>query len=72
MPLFGYICESCEQEHELLVRSDALPDCPDCGSAQMVKLMSAFAPKASNRMESTPSSCGATVCCGMRNGCGMN
>ncbi|HRK34616.1 MAG TPA: zinc ribbon domain-containing protein [Candidatus Hydrogenedentes bacterium] len=72
MPLFGYVCESCEHEHELLVRSDAHPECPDCGSAKMVKLMSAFAPQGSRRAENVPSSCGAQMCCGMRGGCGMN
>ena len=45
MPLFGFVCDECQHEHELLIRADAKPDCPDCGSAHMTKLMSAFAPQ---------------------------
>ncbi|MCC6797736.1 MAG: zinc ribbon domain-containing protein [Candidatus Hydrogenedentes bacterium] len=71
MPLFGFVCESCQHEHELLIRADAKPDCPDCGSGKMTKLMSAFAPQTARAAEPAMS-CGAQACCGMRGGCGMN
>ena len=71
MPLFGFVCEKCHHEHELLVRADAKPVCPDCGSKQMTKLMSAFAPQTARAAE-PPSPCAAASCCRMPGGCAMN
>lgn len=71
MPLFGFVCEDCEREHELLVRADAKPTCPDCGSSRMAKQLSAFAPQKSRAAEPAMS-CGAPSCCRMPGGCSMN
>ena len=71
MPLFGFVCEDCSHEHELLVKADAKPECPDCGSRRMAKQMSAFAPQTSRAAEPAPR-CAAASCCGMAGSCGMN
>ncbi|MBM82002.1 MAG: FmdB family transcriptional regulator [Planctomycetaceae bacterium] len=42
MPIFEYQCQSCESEFELLIRSrESQPACPDCGSDELDKLISA-------------------------------
>ena len=41
MPLFEFVCESCSQESELLVRNSETPACPECGSKKLNKLLSA-------------------------------
>jgi putative FmdB family regulatory protein len=44
MPLFDFACRVCDKTSELLLRGDAAPVCPHCGSTAMTKLMSAIAP----------------------------
>lgn len=41
MPLFEYACSKCDTEFELLIRGEDKPECPDCGSRKLDKLMSA-------------------------------
>jgi putative FmdB family regulatory protein len=44
MPIFDYKCQACGQVFELLTRSsgeDGSPACPDCGSRNLEKLVSA-------------------------------
>ena len=43
MPIYEYICEACEQNHEALQKmSDApLTDCPQCGEPSLKKKISA-------------------------------
>jgi putative FmdB family regulatory protein len=44
MPLFEYKCVSCgEPRFELLIRGDALPSCPRCGSRSVERIVSLFA-----------------------------
>ncbi len=74
MPLFGYHCDKCETEFELLVRSDSKPKCPECGSAKLVKLASAFAPMESGPKCDFSSACGSgampgSPCGGAHGGC---
>jgi len=40
MPLFEYSCSHCDTEFELLVAVREQPECPQCGSKQLNKLMS--------------------------------
>jgi putative FmdB family regulatory protein len=40
MPIFEYVCNSCEKEFEELVLDGNTPPCPGCGSADVTKLMS--------------------------------
>jgi len=35
MPLYSYVCESCEAAFEVLVRAEDVPQCPSCGGAQL-------------------------------------
>ena len=43
MPIYEYHCDECGRESELLVTSNSKPDCPDCGSPKMSKLLSIVA-----------------------------
>ena len=37
MPLYSYVCEDCQAECELLVRSSETPECPACGSPRLTQ-----------------------------------
>lgn len=41
MPLYEFVCRSCQREQELLVRGDEVPVCDACGSRELTKLLSA-------------------------------
>lgn len=45
MPIYEYQCKACGHQHEVIQKiSDApLTDCPDCGKAELTKLVSAAA-----------------------------
>lgn len=43
MPLYAYRCASCNQKFETLVRSDETPECPACGSADLLRQLSLIA-----------------------------
>ena len=70
MPLFSYVCKSCQAEHEILVRGETVPECPSCGSQDLVKQASAFATLAGGppRRSEAPAGCGASSCCQMAGG----
>lgn len=43
MPIYEYHCRDCDGQFEVLVRtatSDRRPECPDCGSAEVRRLLS--------------------------------
>ncbi len=40
MPLYAYICDACEAEFELLVRSTDTPACPACGAQALTQQVS--------------------------------
>jgi putative FmdB family regulatory protein len=44
MPIFDYHCPSCNSRFELLVRSNATPQCPQCESTALEKCLSRIAP----------------------------
>ena len=48
MPLFEYSCTGCDSEFELLVASRETPECPQCGSKKLDKLMSVAAGRMSS------------------------
>ncbi len=69
MPLFGFVCQDCEVESEILVRGSEKPACPKCGSKRLVKQLSAFAPiSGAGSKAEAPAPCGAGSCCGMGSG----
>jgi len=43
MPIYEYHCDACGRDSELLVSANARPDCPECGSDKMSKLLSIVA-----------------------------
>jgi putative FmdB family regulatory protein len=52
MPIYEYICKSCDAKFELLQRSmnsDAKAKCPSCGSTKAVRAMSVFAAGSSTK-----------------------
>ena len=40
MPIYDFRCAACGAESELLVRGEAAPACPACGSASLERLPS--------------------------------
>jgi len=46
MPLYGFHCQDCDTNAELLIGASDTPVCPKCGSAKMERLMSRIAPEA--------------------------
>lgn len=72
MPIYEYICESCEHEFEFLVRASDQPQCPECGGKQLNKLFSVPAAHSGSRGSDLPV-CGpspAPGTCGLPQ-CGM-
>jgi len=68
MPLYEYHCEDCGRESELLVAANNAPDCPQCGSHKMSKLLSIVAAPSrdgTGATQSRPSggSCGSGCGC---------
>lgn len=46
MPLYGYHCQDCNTDSELLHGASDTPVCPKCGSPKLTRLMSRIAPEA--------------------------
>ena len=44
MPIYDYRCRDCKKTFETLVRASSTPSCPECGSANLEKLLSVPAP----------------------------
>lgn len=66
MPLYEYHCRDCDKTVEILVTAgdDNKPQCPDCSSKNLDKLLSApssMSGVAKNRLPGA----GDTGCCGM-------
>lgn len=57
MPLFAYICNACEARTELLVRGNEEVVCPACGSSEMERQLSHFAPVSGAGAEPACSGC---------------
>jgi len=43
MPIFEYVCRSCQHAFELIVQGSKRPRCPSCGAAGVDKQLSVFA-----------------------------
>jgi putative FmdB family regulatory protein len=79
LPIYEFACRSCDHRFEELVKANGsqVPlSCPDCGSAETARLMSAFAVRsASGKGDDLTSafanapSAGAGGCCGGACGC---
>jgi putative FmdB family regulatory protein len=69
VPIYEYVCMSCESHFEELVRmDDESPACPDCSGTNVRKQLSVFA---AHGTAATPSfGGGGGGCCGGSCGCG--
>ena len=75
MPLFRYACDRCHAESELLIRGEAQPVCPKCGSAEIVRQASRFnavngGGNGGKQAELAP--CGMPSSCCRGGSCGLN
>jgi putative FmdB family regulatory protein len=43
MPIFEYVCRTCDKRFETIVRGSAKPACPACGGSRLEKQLSVFA-----------------------------
>ncbi len=68
MPIYEYVCMTCEEHFEELVRDGRDPDCPGCGSSDVRRQLSVFAAR-SQSAEPIPRP-RAGGCCGGSCGCG--
>ncbi len=41
MPIYEYKCNKCDKEFETLVMGSSTPECPECDSQDLTRLMSA-------------------------------
>jgi putative FmdB family regulatory protein len=61
MPLFDFECPACDKSVEILVRANETPECPECGSVKLTRLLSApAAPHTGSRAGDLPI-CGASA-----------
>ena len=67
MPIYEFVCMSCEEHFEELVRGETEIACPNCGATKVAKQMSTFA-MVGGGGESP--SFGGGGCCGGSCGCG--
>jgi putative FmdB family regulatory protein len=77
MPIYEYVCMSCESHFEELVRNDETPKCPDCGKRKVQRQFSVFAthgtgsqPSFSGPASPSMGGTGGGGCCGGSCGCG--
>ena len=66
MPIYEFICDACDKESEVLVRSSDWQgtECPHCGSTQLEKKLSVFASAASREEAPAPACSGNPSACG--------
>ncbi len=69
MPMYEYACEECSHKFETLVRSGSTPECPNCHSTQLEKLLSVFA-TTGDSAKAQPVMAGPCGSCGNPNGPG--
>jgi putative FmdB family regulatory protein len=68
MPIYEYACMACESHFEELVRNGEEPDCPECGSGNVLRQISVFATHGASSQPTFGG--GAGGCCGGSCGCG--
>jgi len=70
MPIYEYACQDCGRQFETLVRSDSVPECPQCHSTQLAKQLSVFATAASGPAPMPAAAAGPCGSCGHPDGPG--
>ena len=68
MPMYEYVCMTCEEHFEELVRGDEEVSCPGCGATRVAKQLSTFA--VVGTAGQTGAVPGGGGCCGGSCGCG--
>lgn len=74
MPIFEYVCRTCDHRFELIVNRATTPNCPSCASDQLEKQLSVFAVNTGGRHADVPVG-GACGTCGDPRGpgsCALN
>ena len=71
MPIYEYACNGCGHEFEALVRSSTVPECPQCHTTDLSKLLSVIAKPAegSDAMRMPAHPCGSCDSPGSHGGC---
>ncbi len=64
MPIFEYKCESCGNEFEYLVFGSDVPECPQCQSKEVCKLMSTCGFVSKGGFDAPPKRSAGTSSCG--------
>lgn len=54
MPIYEYVCPTCVEEFEVLVRGNEQPACPTCGSKKIERQLSVPAAHVGSRFQSLP------------------
>jgi putative FmdB family regulatory protein len=74
MPIYEYACSDCGHAFEALVRSDTVPQCPQCQSTSLEKQLSVFATTASTSESAPmmPGPCGSCPNAVGQGGCAMH
>ena len=65
MPLYEYVCESCHDEFELLLRGNETPVCPECGGKKLTQLLSVVAAHTAGSRELPVCSAPSPMGCGL-------
>jgi putative FmdB family regulatory protein len=75
MPIYEYCCEQCDKRFEALIRRDEKAACPDCGTEEVRRLLSACGFVSKGAGGETVSSSAGSACGGCAasscSGCGV-
>jgi len=62
MPIFEYLCKSCNQHFEALVYGSKKPECPLCHGTKLEQQLSVFAVAAKSSSSAQPSLAPCSTC----------
>jgi putative FmdB family regulatory protein len=68
MPIFEYVCKSCGNEFEAIVRGSDTAHCPKCEGTRLEKKLSVFAVASASGSSETMGATGGGCACGDPNG----
>jgi putative FmdB family regulatory protein len=70
MPIYEYVCKTCGNEFELLIRGEEKPECPSCSSKDLTRNFSS--PAAHTSAGPKDPGCPSRATCDTPNCCGQN
>lgn len=62
MPIFEYLCKSCNQHFETLVYGSKKPECPHCHGTKLEQQLSVFAVAAKSASGGRPAAAPCSTC----------